>query len=115
MILTNCSTPGSTYYVDAFSGNDSNPGTIEKPFQTIEKVNQLKLQAGNSVFFAGGQTFKGQPAMAKAFQEQKKAQIKCLPTEKAGQLLMRKTVRELKPIAAPGFRLKILKCLDLIV
>ena len=58
-LLTNCSAPISSYYVNSQTGNDDNPGTIEKPFQTIAKVNQLKLQAGNSVFFAGGQTFQG--------------------------------------------------------
>lgn len=58
-LLTNCSAPISSYYVNSQTGNDDNLGTIEKPFQTIAKVNQLKLQAGNSVFFAGGQTFQG--------------------------------------------------------
>lgn len=58
-LLVSCSAPTSSYYVNSQKGNDDNPGTIEKPFQTIAKVNQLKLQAGNSVFFAGGQTFKG--------------------------------------------------------
>lgn len=58
-LLMSCSAPVSSYYVNSQTGNDSNPGTIEKPFQTIAKVNQLKLQAGNSVFFAGGQTFRG--------------------------------------------------------
>jgi len=59
LLLTGCSAPISSYYVSSLTGNDRNPGTIEKPFQTIGRVNQLKLQAGNSVFFAGGQTFKG--------------------------------------------------------
>lgn len=58
-LLVSCSAPTSSYYVNSQTGNDSNSGTIEKPFQTIAKVNQLKLQAGNSVFFAGGQTFQG--------------------------------------------------------
>jgi hypothetical protein len=58
-LLSNCSAPISSYYVNSQTGNDENPGTIEKPFQSIAKVNQLKLQAGNSVLFAGGQTFKG--------------------------------------------------------
>lgn len=58
-LLMSCSAPVSSYYVDPQTGDDSNPGTFQKPFKTIAKVNQLKLQAGNSVFFAGGQTFKG--------------------------------------------------------
>lgn len=59
LILTNCSAPVSTYYVDALSGNDANSGSLEKPFKTIERVNRLKLQPGNSVYFTGGQTFAG--------------------------------------------------------
>lgn len=59
LFLTGCSAPISSYYVNSQNGDDRNPGTIEKPFQTVERVNQLKLQAGNSIFFAGGQTFKG--------------------------------------------------------
>lgn len=58
-LLMSCSAPVSSYYVDPQTGDDSNPGTFQKPFKTIAKVNQLKLQAGNSVYFAGGQTFKG--------------------------------------------------------
>ena len=59
MFLIGCSSPQSTYYVDSQSGEDTNPGTLKKPFKTIEKVNSLQLQAGNSVFFAGGQEFSG--------------------------------------------------------
>jgi len=59
LLLTGCSAPISSYYINSQTGNDSNPGTIEKPFQTVERVNKLKLQAGNSIFFAGGQTFTG--------------------------------------------------------
>lgn len=59
LLLTGCSAPISSYYVNSQTGNDNNPGTIEKPFQTVERVNKLKLQAGNSIFFAGGQTFMG--------------------------------------------------------
>jgi hypothetical protein len=59
LILTNCSTTVSTYYVDAFSGDDSNFGTLKSPFKSIEKINSLQLQAGNSVLFAGSQSFPG--------------------------------------------------------
>lgn len=59
LILTNCSVPTTDYFVDAQSGNDINPGTLRKPFKTIERVNLLQLRAGNSVYFAGGQTFAG--------------------------------------------------------
>lgn len=47
------------YYVNNAIGNDSNRGTLKKPFQSIERINELKLKDGNSVNFAGGQTFEG--------------------------------------------------------
>ena len=59
MMTENDSLPGSNYYVDGQSGNDENPGTLEKPFKTIEQINKLQLQAGKSVLFAGGQIFAG--------------------------------------------------------
>ncbi len=54
-----CASHQTTFYVDNQSGNDAYPGTHEKPFKTIEKVNTLSLKAGNSVLFSGGQTFAG--------------------------------------------------------
>lgn len=59
LLLIGCSAPTSIYYVDGQLGNDTNPGTLDKPFKTIGRVNSLQLLAGNSVFFAGGQTFAG--------------------------------------------------------
>lgn len=59
LFLIGCSSPQLNYFVDSQTGDDTNPGTNKKPLKTIEKVNSLKLQAGNSVFFAGGQTFAG--------------------------------------------------------
>ncbi len=59
LLFIGCSSPTSVYYVDGQVGNDTNPGTLEKPLKTIEQVNLLQLQAGHSVLFAGGQTFAG--------------------------------------------------------
>lgn len=59
LLLVGCSAPITCYYVDAQLGNDTNTGTLKKPFKTIERVNSLQLQAGNSVLFGGGQTFAG--------------------------------------------------------
>jgi len=59
LLLAGCSSPQSNYYVDSQSGNDTNAGTKNKPFKSIEKINSLQLKAGNSVFFAGKQTFAG--------------------------------------------------------
>jgi len=57
--LVGCMAPVSSYYVNSQTGDDSNPGTVERPFKTIGPVNVLQLSAGNSVYFAGGQTFRG--------------------------------------------------------
>jgi len=57
--LASCTAPVSSYYVDSKAGDDNNPGSMEKPIKTIGRVNQLKLVAGSSVHFAGGQTFAG--------------------------------------------------------
>ena len=45
------------YYVSE-SGNDSNDGSKDAPFETIAKLNTLNL-AGCQVFFEGGKTFSG--------------------------------------------------------
>ena len=45
-----------SYYVST-SGNDINDGTKNKPFQTIQKINTLYLNAGDTVFFKPGETF----------------------------------------------------------
>src|SRR5512139_2607009 len=41
------------YYVSGSSGNDDNPGTLESPWQTIQKANAT-LQAGDTVYIRGG-------------------------------------------------------------
>jgi hypothetical protein len=49
----------TTYYVDALSGQNSNPGTLESPWQTVDKVNSAALSAGDTVLFHRGQDFRG--------------------------------------------------------
>ena len=45
----------STYFVDAISGSDSNEGTTERAaIRSLEKVNQVALQAGDSLLFRRG-------------------------------------------------------------
>ena len=49
----------TTYYVSA-AGNDANNGrSALTPFQSLSKVNTLSLQAGDSVLFRRGDTFRG--------------------------------------------------------
>src|SRR5262249_48784118 len=49
---------GRNYYVDD-SGNDAGDGSRAHPLKTIARGNRLRLQAGESVFFRGGQRFAG--------------------------------------------------------
>jgi len=49
---------GNAYYISA-SGNDSDAGTKDKPWKTIDKLNHALLVAGDIVYFEGGQTFNG--------------------------------------------------------
>lgn len=61
-ILSACASgPGSnTYYINSVEGNDNNRGTSEKQaFQSLEKVSQLMLKAGDKVLFARGMSYQG--------------------------------------------------------
>jgi hypothetical protein len=51
---------GTLYYVDPVAGNDNNAGTApETPWRTLEKINAMKLQAGDQVLLKAGQVFQG--------------------------------------------------------
>ena len=52
---------GTTYYVDSKAGNDSNAGTAEnEAFQTLNKVNELNLEPGDTVLLKKGSVFEDQ-------------------------------------------------------
>jgi hypothetical protein len=53
--------PGNTtYYVDGQAGRDGNAGTSpERAWKSIDRVNHTSFAPGDSILFAGGQTFKG--------------------------------------------------------
>lgn len=51
-------TPPRAYYINT-SGKDENSGNKNNPLKTIAMVNSIKLHAGDSVLFEGGQTFTG--------------------------------------------------------
>ena len=52
---------GTTYYVDSKGGNDNNDGTSEsKAFQTLDKVNELDLEPGDTVLLKKGSVFEDQ-------------------------------------------------------
>lgn len=67
-----------TYYVSAEEGSDTNPGSEEKPFKTIQRAADV-MQAGDSCLIAGGiyrETVQlktsgkeGQPIVFKAMQD----------------------------------------------
>ncbi|GAC1384613.1 MAG: hypothetical protein NVSMB45_12730 [Ginsengibacter sp.] len=50
--------PFKKYYVSN-SGNDLNYGSRKSPFKSISKINRIHPEAGDSIFFKGGETFKG--------------------------------------------------------
>src|SRR4030043_2323225 len=57
-ILLSTTSMAATYYVDSFSGKDSNPGTSEfKSWKSIAKVNSVTFKPGDVVLFKRGGTW----------------------------------------------------------
>jgi hypothetical protein len=51
-------TQAKSYYFNAHDGNDTNSGiTALSPYQSLKKLNEISLKAGDSVLLAGGVTF----------------------------------------------------------
>jgi len=48
----------TNYYINN-SGNDSNNGDINNPWETLTNINSIQIIPGDSIFLAGGQTFSG--------------------------------------------------------
>lgn len=46
------------YYLSS-SGDDQNPGSITKPWKTLEKINKINLKPGDNILFEGGAIFRG--------------------------------------------------------
>ena len=54
------STKAQVYYVSSSQGNDFNDGlSIQSPFKSIEKLNSLQFNAGDSIFFKSGDYWEG--------------------------------------------------------
>jgi hypothetical protein len=49
---------GRNYYLSS-SGNDGGNGAKTHPWKTIKRLNGISLQAGDTLFFRGGQVFEG--------------------------------------------------------
>ena len=47
------------YYFDSVNGNDNNSGTINLPFKSIKKLNQIDLKNESEIYLANGSVFNG--------------------------------------------------------
>lgn len=59
-VLMNSNGVAQPYYV-APAGNDSNPGTLEKPFATLHRAQQALRQSPGSVYLRGGTYYLARP------------------------------------------------------
>ena len=46
------------YYVDAAQGNDSHPGTIDKPWRSLARLTAVRLKAGQGIYLRCGSTWR---------------------------------------------------------
>jgi hypothetical protein len=63
VVLTGCAPqpPATNYYFDAEKGRDDNPGIHpDKPFKSLQKIRQLRLNPGDSILLKAGVVFSGQ-------------------------------------------------------
>ena len=60
-LFISCQTNSKTvnYYFDSVNGNDNNEGiSIEKPFKTLKKIQEINLRSGDSILLSNGSSFK---------------------------------------------------------
>lgn len=61
LYLSTASAYSASYFIDAIDGNDSACGTREdSPWQSLARIRDTKLQAGDKVLLKSGQVFTGQ-------------------------------------------------------
>ncbi len=59
-LIMSISLSATSYYFDSENGKNKNVGTSEgKPFKSLDKIADLKLQAGDEILLKSGQTFIG--------------------------------------------------------
>jgi hypothetical protein len=49
----------TSYFLDGIKGNDSNPGTADKPLKSIQALNLMLKKMPGDIYLAGGQVFEG--------------------------------------------------------
>jgi hypothetical protein len=60
LVVSFASAEARNFYINSRSGNDKNPGTSKaRPWKSVGPLATLKLEAGDSLFFAPGQRFTG--------------------------------------------------------
>ena len=53
-------TKAQVYYVSSTLGNDQNDGlSIESPFKSIDKLNSMEFNPGDSIYFKSGDYWEG--------------------------------------------------------
>jgi hypothetical protein len=60
-VNTNALAEGRVFYVDSFSGDDSNSGlSVDQAWKSLAKVNSTVFEASDKILFKAGSRFKGQ-------------------------------------------------------
>tara|TARA_Y100000813_G_scaffold153453_1_gene113616 strand:+ start:2241 stop:4517 length:2277 start_codon:yes stop_codon:yes gene_type:complete len=60
LIILFGNTKAQVYYVSSSQGNDQNDGlSIESPFRSIDKLNSMEFNPGDSIYFKSGDYWKG--------------------------------------------------------
>jgi hypothetical protein len=80
-----------SYYLDSRTGNDSQPGTSpEKAWKSLQRIEGLKLEAGDKVYLSGNTHFPGRHT----WRGQKSFRLLLVLTETAKQSLSREILRQ---------------------
>src|SRR4029078_8718898 len=58
-LVFSAGTSNATVYFISTTGSDSNPGTIDQPFKTFNKIGTLNLVAGDIVYIRAGTYLSG--------------------------------------------------------
>jgi len=59
IIVTKTSDTPTVYHLSDLNGDDSNLGSVNSPWKTIDKMNSINLHPGDQILFEKGATFKG--------------------------------------------------------